>query len=477
MKTNLNRWKTIALVGIIAGSLLTVGVIGIYLQGQGKVIPFPLILQDSQLQQDYEQLLQMYEQKCQQYNDLLDNYETLLSEYNQLLAEHQELQDDYDSLLVQCENLQDQIDLLNAEIADLQNQIIVLEEQIDDLNQEIENLQYTNAQLQSEYDQLLAYYTQLQSDYQDLQTEYLLLSAQYQSLYNLWTQPLTSPVIPTPEEVYNWLINIDHTDELEYNEYFMCGDFSIMLINHMKEMNWRGLFVTMEALLTEYEYNSSYTLLAVNPAALVPHILSGAWYQAISYSQILSPENGTDISNLAISFTVTSGTGVYFSIYNQTEFDVLTSNYPYSYFDAVPYVSYAYPNNYTSSANFIWQPPSNGTYYMVWFGYDTLGDWISYGIGQKTVTWELIPVDGFGHAFVAIQCTDGIWFIEPQTDGMWNWYYETEYNLDTYQVMYMFTDYAECANATMTAVPIYSDNVYPNYSPTMIFIIYINRMA
>lgn len=476
MGKTLKRWKTIALVGIIAGSLLTVGVIGIYLQGQGKVIPFPLMLQDTQLQQDYEQLLQMYDQKCQQYNDLLDNYETLLSEYNQLLTEHQELQDDYDSLLVQYNNLQDQIDLLNAQIADLQNQIAVLEAQIDDLNQEIENLQYTNAQLQSEYDQLLAYYTQLQSDYQDLQAEYLLLSAQYQSLYDLWTQPLTSPVIPTPEEVYNWLINIDRTDELEYNEYFMCGDFSIMLINHMKEMNWRGLFVTMEAIIFEYTYDVDWTVLATN-TILVPWILAGYYYVPISYSQILSPENGTDMSDLAIHFQVMTGTGVYFSIYNQTEFNVLISDYPYSYLTAVPYITYAYPDNYTSMANIIWKPPDNGTYYMVWFGYDGAGNWVNYSIAQKTVTYDLIPVGGFGHAFVAIECTDGIWFIEPQTDGMWNWYYDTTHNLDCHEVMSMFTDYTECANATMTSIPIYFDNRYPNYSPTMIFIWHINRMA
>ncbi|MCD6402620.1 hypothetical protein J7L36_02095 [bacterium] len=78
----------------------------------------------------------------------------------------------------------------------------------------------------------------------------------------------------------------------------------------------------------------------------------------------------------------------------------------------------------------------------------------------------------WGHAFVAIECSDGIWFIEPQTDGMWFWRNSTHDHLDVWEVVWHWTCYNKCAFARHQAVYI-SDTG----NPGDIFIQHINRMA
>lgn len=156
-----------------------------------------------------------------------------------------------------------------------------------------------------------------------------------------------SPFIytPTSTEVYEWLINVDTTNLEEYNETFMCGDFAITLINHMRERGWRGLFVAMEF--------DNYT------------------------------ENPTGIQKC-------------------------------------------------------------------------YGNW--------------------GHAIVAIECIDGIWFIEPQTDGMWYWCNETHTHLDVWDVVWHWTDYSKCASAQHQAINVTDNPEYP-FNEWDWFIQHINRMA
>ncbi len=81
--------------------------------------------------------------------------------------------------------------------------------------------------LQREYDDLL-------DDYDEL----LALFAQYQSILEIVGNPLTDPDTPTISQVIDWL-DSDNTDEFEYSQFFMCGDFSAMLMGRAKVMNWR----------------------------------------------------------------------------------------------------------------------------------------------------------------------------------------------------------------------------------------------
>ena len=83
-----------------------------------------------------------------------------------------------------------------------------------------------------------------QDQYYDSIDMYNNLFGQYQSLLNTLENPLTNPVIPTIYEVMNWLA-IDDTDEAEYTEYWMCGDFSAMLMVKAKTMNWRMRIAVM----------------------------------------------------------------------------------------------------------------------------------------------------------------------------------------------------------------------------------------
>ena len=62
----------------------------------------------------------------------------------------------------------------------------------------------------------------------------------------MFNQPLEYVLVPTWDEVEQWLV-LDKTNEIAYNSSsFLCGDFSIMLIQHAKAKHWRILFTTIE---------------------------------------------------------------------------------------------------------------------------------------------------------------------------------------------------------------------------------------
>ena len=74
----------------------------------------------------------------------------------------------------------------------------------------------------------------------------MALKDAYNSLVQLWNEPLPYITTPSIEEVVEWLKQ-DKTDSIQYEEgKFMCGDFTVMLIQHAKEMNWRMLFTVIE---------------------------------------------------------------------------------------------------------------------------------------------------------------------------------------------------------------------------------------
>lgn len=95
-----------------------------------------------------------------------------------------------------------------------------------------------HSDLYDDYTDLSEDYGDLLNDYNTLVSDYNSLFGQYQSILNVLEDPLTNPVVPTISEVLDWLA-IDDTDTLEYTQYWMCGDFSAMLMTRAKVMNWR----------------------------------------------------------------------------------------------------------------------------------------------------------------------------------------------------------------------------------------------
>jgi tetratricopeptide (TPR) repeat protein len=149
------------------------------------------------LQENYTKLTENYNALSQNYTTLLTNYDALTSDYNILSG-------NYSTLLSVNQTLQEQYFALN------------------DL------------------------YQQLQTNYETLENTYGNLSKQYETLLELWNEPLEYVVTPTWDEVIAWL-ETDQTNKISYDsEKFLCGDFSIMLIQHAKAMHWRMLFTVIE---------------------------------------------------------------------------------------------------------------------------------------------------------------------------------------------------------------------------------------
>lgn len=149
------------------------------------------------LREDYNKLTENYNALSQNYTTLLTNYDALTSDYNILSG-------NYSTLLSIHQTLQEQYFALNE------------------------------------------LYQQLQTNYETLENTYSDLSKQYETLLKLWNEPLDYVVTPTWDEVIAWL-ETDQTNTISYDsEKFLCGDFSIMLMQHAKAMHWRMLFTVIE---------------------------------------------------------------------------------------------------------------------------------------------------------------------------------------------------------------------------------------
>jgi hypothetical protein len=93
-----------------------------------------------------------------------------------------------------------------------------------------------------------------------LNTTYNVLNQKYNDLEKLFNQPLDYVLVPTWDEVKQWL-ELDKTNEIAYNSSsFLCGEFSIMLIQHAKAKHWRMLFT-----IIEFDYYSE------NPTGIQSH--------------------------------------------------------------------------------------------------------------------------------------------------------------------------------------------------------------
>lgn len=69
--------------------------------------------------------------------------------------------------------------------------------------------------------------------------QYYDLFGNNQTLIDALQEPLTNPVIPSMNEVIDWL-SVDDTDTFPYVDgIWMCGDYAAMLMTRAKTMNWR----------------------------------------------------------------------------------------------------------------------------------------------------------------------------------------------------------------------------------------------
>ena len=170
------------------------------------------------LQEDYDTLVENYSALNQNYTTLLNNYDALQNNYNALSGNYSTLLTNYDALTNDYNTLSGNYSTLLG----------------------------IHQTLQEQYFALNGLYQQLQTNYETLENTYGNLSEQYETLLNLWNEPLEYVVTPTWDEVIAWL-KTDQTDAIPYNsENFLCGDFSIMLIQHAKAMHWRMLFTVIE---------------------------------------------------------------------------------------------------------------------------------------------------------------------------------------------------------------------------------------
>jgi len=135
-----------------------------------------------------------------------------------------------------------------------------------DLNNKYNSLQLEHTRLQSSHNQLNTNFQSLQQKYNDLDAKYDNLNksyddinAQYQSLFTdydalsqVFNEPLKNKTVPTIDELQQWLSE-DKTDEIQYDyPNFICGDFSVMLSQHVKLKNWDMGIVTV------YGYNENH---------------------------------------------------------------------------------------------------------------------------------------------------------------------------------------------------------------------------
>ncbi len=179
------------------------------------------------------------------YFDLNDQYKGLANRYNTLLGMHTDLVIEYNSLLIDYLGLIDEYnELLNnytnlfGNYTNLFGSYNELSNEHNELSGNYNSLTNDYNELSGNYNNLLDDYSGLGQSYSGLLNSYNILYGTYQSVLDTLENPLTNPTIPTISEVAIWLY-YDNTDFHNYTEYWMCGDFSAMLMTRAKEMNWR----------------------------------------------------------------------------------------------------------------------------------------------------------------------------------------------------------------------------------------------
>lgn len=233
----MNRQLVAMLLVVIVTASISALVGYAYLDSTNKHLE--LESRNKQLIADYATLNSQYAALNTLYNDLSSDYEslnatylTLSNEHTDLTANHATLSENYTTLSESYANLSMEHDELSLTYSRLLA--------------DYETLNESYIALQTQYSQLETLYSQLQADYSALNATYNSLYQEHQALEKLLNEPLDYVVIPTWNEVEQWLES-DKTDEITYDpEKFLCGDFSIMLIQHAKAMSWRMLFTVIE---------------------------------------------------------------------------------------------------------------------------------------------------------------------------------------------------------------------------------------
>jgi chaperonin cofactor prefoldin len=158
------------------------------------------------------------------YTELDRQYNTLRTDYRTLNNSHNALQNNY-------ENLETSYQTLNTSYKTLNQKYTTLDDKYTTLNDKYTNLNNVYANINSSY-------ATLSSQYATLNQQYASLFQDYDQLSQAFNEPLAHEVIPTNTELENWLAT-DTTDTIGYTmPDFICGDFSVMLSQHAKLVNW-----------------------------------------------------------------------------------------------------------------------------------------------------------------------------------------------------------------------------------------------
>jgi len=158
-------------------------------------------------------------------------YTELDRQYNTLVTDHRALSNSHSALQNNYENLETSYQTLNTSYRTLNQKYTALDDKYSTLNAKYTNLNNVYANINSSY-------ATLSSQYATLNQQYASLFQDYDQLSQAFNEPLAHKVIPTNTELENWL-ETDSTSSISYTmPDFICGDFSVMLSQHAKLMNW-----------------------------------------------------------------------------------------------------------------------------------------------------------------------------------------------------------------------------------------------
>jgi len=198
------------------------------------------------LNTNYNEVSLRFKELSINYSNLIENFGLLREDYTTLNVTYAELVDVFNQLAEDNENLTSNYNALSENYSSLLTSYGLLAISYDNLSGNYSTLLSTHQILQEQYFALNALYQQVQTDYEMLENTYSIISEQYETLLELWNEPLEYVITPTWDEVIAWL-EIDQTNAISYDpEKFLCGDFSIMLIQHAKATHWRMLFTILE---------------------------------------------------------------------------------------------------------------------------------------------------------------------------------------------------------------------------------------
>ena len=198
------------------------------------------------LNANYNELSFEFEELSSNYVNITKHFNFLQQDYTALNATYNVLLNDFDRLAEDYEVLTNNFNALSENYSSLITSYDLLSNSYDTLSGSHSTLLSIHQTLQEQYFALNALYQQLQTNYKSLENTTNILSSQYEMLLDLWNEPLDYVVTPTWDEVIAWLAT-DGTDNITYDpNKFLCGDFSIMLIQHAKAMHWRMLFTVLE---------------------------------------------------------------------------------------------------------------------------------------------------------------------------------------------------------------------------------------